>query len=579
MIRWSYVLPRLLALVAVLAFIAFGLDPLIRWMLIRTGQRVVGAQFEVDQVRTSLSGAKLRLDGVRGADPDSPMRNLFEADAVYLDLDARALLLRRLVVERAQISGLRLDTERATSGALPESTSASEESESSFAVDQAWLKSLAEGALAKVTEDFESIELIESADERWKQRVSMLKERVAALKRRAQQFKDRYRNFNGRDPRAVAELLRDGPREIAAMQREVDLLQQEIGAFQRSAEVEFNDLAAARDRDLDRWRDRVGVPEFNAVQLSSYLLGPTLQQRLDEAMQWVNAGQALAKEASAAPNRTRSDEVIRFGQYPQPPDWLIRELIVDGQLSINQQPCQFSGVARDIAYPPTRHERPTTLQLQTRGDVEAQIVGRLDYRGEQAVQQFRVDVPDLVIPSQRMGKADSLSIAASRGRGSVRCEATLIDGRIHGHLVFHQSQPQLTVETGSPLGPRVQQSLSDSLGRIEQLNATLHFEGDPRAPRWKVESDLGRHVAQAARDALQSELTHQQQRLEARLNEEITERLDRFQQRLKAKQEELLADLNLDAAQLEQLLQSAAGPSVGQLQLPLPLPINQFLRR
>ena len=44
------------------------------------------------------------------------MRALKKADALYLDLDADSLLLRRLVIERGHISGLRLDTARSTSG-------------------------------------------------------------------------------------------------------------------------------------------------------------------------------------------------------------------------------------------------------------------------------------------------------------------------------------------------------------------------------------------------------------------------------------------------------------------------------
>lgn len=78
MIRWSYVLPRLtIALAIVLAF-WLGTDSLLRWSLIRAGQRAVGAKVELGDVTTSLRQGRIHIQSLQIANPNSPLKNLME---------------------------------------------------------------------------------------------------------------------------------------------------------------------------------------------------------------------------------------------------------------------------------------------------------------------------------------------------------------------------------------------------------------------------------------------------------------------------------------------------------------------
>ena len=43
MIRWSYLLPRLAVVAALVLAYSFGLNPLVRWALIRAGQSITAA--------------------------------------------------------------------------------------------------------------------------------------------------------------------------------------------------------------------------------------------------------------------------------------------------------------------------------------------------------------------------------------------------------------------------------------------------------------------------------------------------------------------------------------------------------
>ena len=124
MIRWRYLLPRLVLLGIVLGLIGLGLDPLVRWALISTGQSMTGAKVEIGSLETAPMATVVTLGDLRVADPRDPMKNLFEIERLALDLDAAALLRRKFIVDTARIDGIRVGTSRETSGALPEETEA-----------------------------------------------------------------------------------------------------------------------------------------------------------------------------------------------------------------------------------------------------------------------------------------------------------------------------------------------------------------------------------------------------------------------------------------------------------------------
>ncbi|MCC6494443.1 MAG: hypothetical protein IT424_15640, partial [Pirellulales bacterium] len=119
-VRWRYILPRAIVVVAMVLAVRFGLDPLLRWTIVTVGEASLGAKVEVGGLRTSLWGGRLVVASVAAANPRKPMRNLAEAADIRLQVDMKQLLRKRLVVHAGTIRGLAFDSPRATSGALPD---------------------------------------------------------------------------------------------------------------------------------------------------------------------------------------------------------------------------------------------------------------------------------------------------------------------------------------------------------------------------------------------------------------------------------------------------------------------------
>ena len=83
-------------------------------------ENVFRARAEAEGVHLSLFRGSLSFESLSVADRDKPMENLFELSRSELRVNIWELLKKRLVIERAVCSGIRLGTPRDSSGALPE---------------------------------------------------------------------------------------------------------------------------------------------------------------------------------------------------------------------------------------------------------------------------------------------------------------------------------------------------------------------------------------------------------------------------------------------------------------------------
>jgi uncharacterized protein (TIGR03545 family) len=80
LMRWKYVVPRLVILAILAATVRFGLDPLLHYLIVTSGESAVGAKVDLASVETSLLDGRLELRGLQVANPESPMHNLLEAE-------------------------------------------------------------------------------------------------------------------------------------------------------------------------------------------------------------------------------------------------------------------------------------------------------------------------------------------------------------------------------------------------------------------------------------------------------------------------------------------------------------------
>ncbi len=262
MIRWSYVLPRVAMVVAMVVGLRYVLSPLIGYVVIQSIQAATGAKVDLATVEVGFFPPRLQGTHIQIANPrqNKELRNLASAQAVELSIDGDALLRRRYVISTARISGLAIDSDRLSSGHL-EPVEQSEAAEPSMAMQ--WLSAIfgsatdaAQDKLDALAESSETLRRGDQIRRRWKSEYAMLAGRAAELEVAIKEVQQ--------TAKGIENPLRDWPRIDATLTQARDI-QQELVLVRKSldempAQFQADLLTMERAKQADLQRAREALP-------------------------------------------------------------------------------------------------------------------------------------------------------------------------------------------------------------------------------------------------------------------------------------------------------------------------------
>ena len=116
---WRDVFPWTLGLLGLFLLTQIVIAWAIQSRVVQSGQRSVWPRVDVGDTRVSLVASSVSLRNICVANPESPLRNLVEADRCDLEIEPAALFRKRTVIHDGAVTGIRFGTPRDTSGALP----------------------------------------------------------------------------------------------------------------------------------------------------------------------------------------------------------------------------------------------------------------------------------------------------------------------------------------------------------------------------------------------------------------------------------------------------------------------------
>ena len=114
MIRWNYLLPRLVILILLILSIRIAANPVFKTILTASLETMFNAQVDIDESEINFFPPQINISRIEIADPRKAKgdSNLIKADAIKLHLDLESLLHRELVIKEASIHGILLDSDR-----------------------------------------------------------------------------------------------------------------------------------------------------------------------------------------------------------------------------------------------------------------------------------------------------------------------------------------------------------------------------------------------------------------------------------------------------------------------------------
>jgi uncharacterized protein (TIGR03545 family) len=585
MIRWSYLMPRLILVAAFVALATFVVDPLFHRALIATGQSVTGAKVEVCELRTSLFCTAVRLQDVAIADPERTGENLIAADEIVLKLNSSELLKKNLIVDYGYIRGLRFNTERSTSGALaivPE-----DEQPDSRLMDnvadfgQQVLDQLVVNLEAEAN-SLESVQLAGQLSQRWSAEYEQLEHRAEQLELQIRQLREDAKLAED-DPIAALSKADETLRQIDSLRKVPGELRAELNRLQHQVHQDRAALQQARRNDLQRLQQHIELVNFDSEKLAQYLVGDQWSDEVETLLGWLQTGQKMVKALGEPPELSRTGgRFVLFGQPDPQPSFLIRSLHVDGSGTVRKQPFQFVGRISGITSEPKIYGAPTVLRLQTRGAAEMQMLATVDRTAESPVTEIKLSIPQLAQTAKTWGDTDSLSVAVADGTANVWAEVKLTgNDQLAGRVIYRRDGLQLTPHLKPEYASKLRTNpWPAALRDVRSLHALVEISGRPTQPKFGVETNLGPQLASGLRDAVAAEVAAQHTALIARVEQETDQQMARIQQSFAQRQSELLDKLNFGESEIAALKSeiarqaAARGINVGNR-----LPIGDWLRK
>lgn len=571
MIRWSYLLPRLVLLAAIAALVGIGLDPLLRWTLIALGESVSRAKVDVGQLTTHLASTEMSLRDVQVADARNPDRNLFEAEEIALGFETNSLLKRKFVVREGRITGLRFNTQRSTPGTLqrrnlldllPDGLAERLDPDRLVEFGQAWLERfvvLLKRNVAEEVEQLQSVRLARELSVRWPAELARMEARANEMKARA----DRLRKLAESGSNDPVQNLQNAEKiltEVDALMKDVASFRGEVERLKDQAVRDQQSIVAARDQDIRDIRERFRLDDLESGSLSEYLLGHELNQRVETAVQWVRwAREQMASEPETpGPARARGVNVALAGLPPEP-DFLIRSLTLEGEGQTGGKRFEFLGTAQGLTSQPAVYGQPAVFHIEIRGPVAMQIEAIVDRSQKVARDYLTVQCPALDQPKRLLGKPDQVAVAVSPGTAKLSLRLEMVGKEISGQLSFRQEPIELKPELASAYGGQTLAArLEDALREIHSLDVTAELSGTLERPAWKLRSTLGDQLASAFQRLLSRELEARREEVAQLIQSKVDGEMARFEQMFAAKRQALLDQLAQSGVDVQQVRELAA---------------------
>lgn len=542
--RWSYVAPRLAALLLLWAFLFFAFDPLLKWGMIRGIEKAAGARAEIASVQTTLLPPTLAVRGLAVGDARAEFTNLCEFASLDLKLEGRPLLEKKFVIEKAALAGLKFGTPRKTSARLPfakeEDSAFSKEmqdSSKSFALDRAAdVKADAVGAYKVDPDSLESVKLAKGLEQKYNDEYKTLFEKADFQKYQARMdaLKADYEKARGeKDPLKQAKGYAAAAKELKKLSEDYKKDKAVLEQALADARGAMKALDEAKKKDSAAVMGKMKLPSLDKESLARMLAGPAIAGKTDKAMKWLAIARkhmpqsVTAKTLAAEAARGR---VVHFHNERAWPSFLIRELDLSGELNLDE-PLDYEGRVEGITTQPKVYGKPLVAEIKgAKGQRKLTVNALVDATGEKLAARALASYTGMAVKGLTLGSPNSVTVDIG-GTGNFDGKAQADGENLSGRAAFNISGASFSPKADAVKTPQVREALLGSFAGLSSASIWADISGTVKAPKFAVGTDLAQALAGGFSKALGSELKKAQEEAQKKVDaavEPYRQKLDKL---------------------------------------------------
>lgn len=547
--RWQGIVP--LALILALLFVGWALlgGQIVRATLVEAGTEALGAQLDIADANIGVLATTVSLRGVALADPFDRNRNLFEVGRIFLELEPRALIEKKIVIKRLSIADVTTGTRRAIpaqpvsgGGFAPRALAEVQRFAGQFrvpllsltpfdtlrsiALDPMQLRAVqaalalrdgADSVKLSIETGYASLRLQETLDS------------SAALLSRLQGFNVRTAGLDG---------VRKATADVRAASARVDATKTRVEALVVDARRGIDTLQGrlqaideAKDEDYAFARGLLKLPTFDGPDIGAALFGEVTIDRFQQAVYWATVAREYAppgllpKEHPGPRRLRRSGTTIQFVARDDSPRFLLRRADMNVAVSSGMGAGRYALAASDVTSEPAILGRPTLFAVRRvgGGDIDSlRITGSLDHLGPRPRDVVSVIAAGVRLPTFAL---PVLPYRMDAGRGTSELRFVLDGEQLSGRWSVRSRNLTWVTDSGRMRKLNVIEALvARALTGIDELDFTADVSGTLKAPRLAVRSNLDRLVADRLKAVVGEEVRAAEVKVRAQVDRFVEEK-------------------------------------------------------
>lgn len=513
MVRWTYVIPRLTVVVLLGAFVCFGFDSVLRYVVVKSTESFLGAKVDIGEITTSWWQGRLQVKNTAVAAPWATRKNVFEFDRATVVVDKQQLFQKRLIVDHAELLNLRIDTDRQDSGFLPSETQHDltgwfGRAGGIGSVDRGWVQSLKGHFEEKLEADLETIRVGQAVTTYWLGQYETLQARAELWRLEVLRIKNAFEWLQKnplQDPRLYQQLASD----VKAVAVELQTLRGTVMQLARQARNDRDAISEAKDHDVEYLKGKVAQMGLDVRLMSDYFIGEEARQQLAQAQTWYSSASEifalLARKPEFAPTERRGVDVMFVGQ-PTPPSFLIREARFQGTATVGGSRKPLIGRLQGLTSAP-QIGKPFACEFRLGGEAPIQARVLVDQTSHLPSGELFLDCRKLDLASRTWGDPATFALDVSAGEGRVWMRVKLNEERIDGRIVIKQDE--ITMKPTLPLegrGARFATYFCKAVEQIDHLHMAIELQGELSNPKVSIETNLSKDLTRSLQGAATAEL-------------------------------------------------------------------------
>jgi len=546
-----------------------------RWVesgLESTGEAVVGAKVEIDNLRVSLSPIAIEFSRLQVANAHDRWKNVFETGNVRFALNFGQLLRGKYIIETMEVNGLVLGTKRSTDGSLPKpppkpsepsllsgaTASLTNEAQKAPVFDISKIrKELKIDSLLNV-QNLRSVQYIDTlkrrvqeASQQWqstlndieksKQRISEIRSNIVAINvnelKTVESITAALGNANNAY-KGLMDLNETFKNRRTAVTDQINRLYASAGAI--------DDLAKA---DYETVKRLARLPDLSTQGIAKLLLGREILQKVNTYISYAdlartNIPKYTSKPANEKPPRFKGQD-ISFPVEQSYPKWWIKKIAISGGEDKNQNPEYFyaKGEVKNVSANQRLTGLPLTIALagSKAGGGSFTIDASFDRRPDIPIDKYKVTASDIPETDIAFGQADFVPSRITKTRINVSADASVPGDQFDANLklVFHD----LSLVFDRAPQNDVERITREVLASITGFNVGLRMWNTGGPLNVALSTDLDDQLAARTKKVIGDELARLQNDIRAKVNQVIADKRAEFDKIFNQKKEDALSPL------------------------------------